>query len=105
MNAAALPSYASLVSVIVVVANLVTLWLVLLAMGKNRGSLADQGPPMLAGLSFVALALCYYNAIFPVEMSFWGAAVLGAMGLWGAWVDYARLSDHQKPVGKSGKAR
>ena len=91
-----LPSYAAVVLLAVIVANLVTAWLVVLAIGENSGNLFDVGPPWLAAFSCIGLLLCYYKAIFPVELSFWGSAVLGGMGLWGAWVDYTRLADRRK---------
>jgi hypothetical protein len=105
MNATALPSYAFLIAVIVVVANLATAWLVMLSVAENSGSFYDQGPAWLAVISSICLALSYYNAILPVELSFWGSAGLGAMGLWGAWVDYARLADRRKIMSKEANAR
>ena len=103
MDASSLPSYAAMVVVAVIAANLATAWLVVLSIGENSGNLADQGPPLLAALSCIALVLCYYKIIFPVELSFWGAAALGALALWGAWVDYTRLSDRRKTLSKSRK--
>lgn len=103
MNASSLPSYAGMVVVAVIVANLATAWLVVLSYGMNNGNLADHGPPWLGALSCIALLLCYYGIIFSVELSFWGSVILAALALWGAWVDYTRLSDRRKTLAKPRK--
>ncbi|MGE0355407.1 MAG: hypothetical protein AB7P08_00695 [Burkholderiales bacterium] len=96
-----LPSYAGVVMVLVIIANLATGWVVLLTMGVNGGSLFSGGPPAMVGISCVALALCHYNILIPLDVSFWGATLSGALGLWGAWVDYSHLSDRREAVRKS----
>lgn len=96
-----LPSYAGVVMILVIVANLATGWVVMLTIGMNGGSLYSGGPVAMVGISVLALALCQYNILLPVDISFWGATLTGALGLWGAWVDYSHLSDRREAVRKS----
>jgi hypothetical protein len=92
MNASSLPSYATLVLVAIVLVNLATAWVVMLTMGENSGQLFAGAPPGIAALSCLLLILFYYNAMLPIEVSFWGSAFLAVMGLWGAWADYRHLA-------------
>jgi hypothetical protein len=105
MNASSLPSYASLLAVVVVLLNLATLWLVALAMGENNGNVFSEGPPWIAVLSFICLGMCYYKIVVSPEVSFWIAVGMSVMGLWGAWVDYSRLADRRRSLQKSRNSR
>ncbi|MBL0142561.1 MAG: hypothetical protein IPP91_10805 [Betaproteobacteria bacterium] len=105
MTDSSIPSYAGLIAIVVIMANLATAWLVVLAMGENSGGVFSEGPPWIAVGSGVTLALWHYNVILPAEMSFWGSVLLGAMGLWGSWVDYARLSDRRRALDKARQDR
>jgi hypothetical protein len=105
MTDPSLPSYATLVVFAVILANIATAWVVLMTFGANKGELYAGAPPLVAGLSCLSLALCYYKAIVAVDVSFWASVFFAVMGLWGAWRDYNHLSEHQKggkksPIGK-----
>ncbi len=105
MTESPLPSYAFLIVAVVIMVNLATAWVMMLTMGENNGSLYSGGPPAVAALSCVLLLFCYYKVILPIDFSFWGAAFLAALGLWGAWVDYTHLSDRRKSVERAADAR
>ena len=105
MTESELSSYAYLVTAFVVIANLGTAWIVVLTMGENKGILASGGPPLLAALSCLALLLLHYNVLLPREVSFWGSAILAALGFWGAWVDYAHLTDRRKTLDEARNKR
>jgi hypothetical protein len=100
MDSPLLPSYAFLIVIGIVLANVATVVVVVITMGEHGGSVFAGAPPMLAGLSCLTLVLCYYKIMLPVEVSFWGSAFLAAMGLWGAWADYTHLADRKKSLGK-----
>lgn len=104
MNASSLPSYATIVVAAVILANLATAWVVVLTMGANGGQLFSGAPLGVTSLSCLLLVFLYYNMLFPLEVSFWGSAVLAALGLWGAMVDYRHLRDREKPRRKTGNA-
>jgi len=95
-----LPSYAVVVEVLTVLAILGTAWIVVLTMGENSGNVISGGPPLLGALSCLSLVLLHYDVILDREVSFWAAACLGALGLWGAWVDYTHLTDRRKQLEK-----
>ncbi len=105
MEAYTLPTYAFLVVIAVVLANLGTAWLVMISMGENNGSLISGGPPLVAALSVLCLVLSQYNILLPLDVSFWGSAFLAALGAWGAWVDYAHISDRRKTLEKARRER
>ncbi|MBK6982432.1 MAG: hypothetical protein IPH30_13670 [Betaproteobacteria bacterium] len=105
MEAYTLPTYAYLVVIAVVLANLGTAWILVLTMGENNGSIISGGPPLVAALSVLCLVLSQYNILLPLDVSFWGSAFLAALGLWGAWVDYAHISDRRKILEKARRER
>jgi hypothetical protein len=102
MNASSLPSYATLVVIAVILANLATAWVVIITMGEHSGQMFAAAPPGLAALSCLLLVFFYYNIVVPIEVSFWGSAFLAAMGLWGAWADYRHLAERRKSIKKRG---
>jgi hypothetical protein len=89
-----LPSYANVVIGAVIVANILSAWVIAITMAKNKGELYDQGPPWMVALSVVTLLLCFYDLFLPAEVSFWGSAALAGFALWGSWVDYSHLVRH-----------
>jgi hypothetical protein len=103
MHPTELPSYASMVIGLVILADIIAAWIVLMTMMKNKGNLYDQGPPWMIVLSAVSLFLCWKNAFVSVEISFWAAVGFGILGLWGAWTDYIHLVRHFEMVQKEKK--
>ena len=102
MTASNLPYYANMVVIAIILAILATAWVVVLTTGENGGKLYAGAPAGVAALSGLLLVFFYYNAVLPLEVSFWGSAILAALGLWGAWVDYTHLTDRRKAMAKPG---
>lgn len=91
-----LPSYAPMVLVLVIFANVIAVFVILRTFMVNRGNVYDEGPPWIVATSVILLLLCYNKIMLPAELSFWLATITGLLALWGAWVDYSHLSEHQR---------
>ena len=103
MKTNVLPPYAMILLSGVILANIISVWLILMTMAKNKGELYDQGPPWMAALSVIMVLLCWYDSILPPETSFWGSAGFAVFAIWGSWVDFRHLLEHQEKREKERK--